>query len=634
MQNVNARFEQRTKETLRIVLQWSVCIFLALGFASASSSLASPAFLSAANLNSTGASNPQQAQTRSATPSRTVSPTITTTRRSSSPPQAVRAPVAARSIPGQTQVDANTIALYHFDSPDGANAIDATGNYTGTLFGGATVTTSGLYAGVLQLDGSTGYGRTGHLGNLSSGTIEAFVDFRQACLLPDGTSTVSGQFAILSAVDEATGQTVLYLGAHTGLMFGIFSNGAWHWADSGINPCRYLNGPNPPAANMWPYETWRYHHVAATWGPRGIEIWVDGVLHGVGNNDPNAGTAPYPYMCNPQMQMGTGAYPRCATPAMAPLMTPYPPPGDYYGGLPSYSTFLIGKDSTGNFLKSSVDEVRISNTQRTFEWTVVPTLTPTPTWTPVYLTGEYPVDGYTLSLYHLNSAILYPYGGFLTVQDQAQGQYNGLSGTFNSISPQGRFNSSLWLGGDSFLDMGMPGTPGNGTVEAWVNLGNGSPHVPIMTLQQNTLSMGSVLYLGAPTGGLVGFGVSDGDSLYWVDSGVPISALAGTWHHIAGTWGARGVEIWIDGILRNVNTAYRGGLMASVYKYRAGCDPSGNCIQGYIDEIRFSTIQRLFTPNGAFLPTPTPTASSTPTASLTPTITPTAYWIGLPAVTR
>ncbi|MBI5650581.1 MAG: hypothetical protein HZC40_09080 [Chloroflexi bacterium] len=559
------RFLKYIKSNLRIALQALVYLSLAIGFIIAFGGMSESPLRLYANVSA------QSAVTRTPVPlpSRTHSPTAPPLRRIS--PTLVRPNQAHSSIPGQTQVDANTIALYHFDAPNGGVVIDATGNFTGTLVGDATIV-PGLYSGALSTSGNNSYARTGYLGNLSAGTIEAFVDFVAAC------SGVESNFAIISAVNESTGKTVLYLGEHTGLVFGVFVNGAWLWANSGINSCRYLNGPYPPAGPLWPYETWRFHHVAATWGPRGTEIWVDGVLHGVGTNDPNAGIAPYPYSCNPQSQMASSTYPRCSTPVMLnQMLTPVLPPGNYVGGLPPYTTLRIGGDMDGLYFRGRIDEVRVSNLQRTFDSTVVPTTTPTPTSTPVYITGEYAVDAYTLSLFHLNSLV--PSGILMTTLDQVSGQYFGIGGSSPfSLSPGGRYNSALYLGGNAYLDMGAVGAPIAGVVEMWVNLSATANLMPLMTVSESPYSNGSKLFLGAPNSSTLQFGLDDGETFYWLDSGVPMTTLVGGWHHVAGTWGARGLEIWVDGIRRNVNPAVTGGLHEPIYRYRVGCDPGTNCI--------------------------------------------------------
>jgi hypothetical protein len=66
------------------------------------------------------------------------------------------------------------------------------------------------------------------------------------------------------------------LGAHPGysddqILFGIDSNG-WNWAESGVIP----------TPGQW-------YHLAGTWGPEGLKIYVDGELKGT-----NAYTGPVP----------------------------------------------------------------------------------------------------------------------------------------------------------------------------------------------------------------------------------------------------------------------------------------------------------------------------------------------------
>lgn len=528
---------------------------------------------------------------RQPNPSRTPSPTATApptralTARTSPP----RAASSAQSVPGQPQVDANTVVLYHFDTPDTV-AVDATGNYTGTLVGNATILDSGLYAGVLYLDGNNSYVQIGNLGSMPQGTIEAFVDFSQTC-------NHLWDLTILSAGGPlGSNQTTLWLGAHGALMFGIYDGTTWHYADSGITACRYLTQggtTNPfPWQNIpvrWPYETWRFHHVAGTWGPRGMEIWVDGVLHGVGTTYPDT-IYPPKYKCIPQDQEASPIYPVCTTPVPAPQMTPEPPPGDYYGGL-APSPWMIGCDQGtqgGLCFTGRIDEVRISNIQRTFEWTVVPTVTPVPTWTPIAPTGQYAVDQYTRALYHLNFST--PQG----VLEEVSQSYHKLNNWGAYIVPNGKFNAGLYLDGASSVALGN-GAPGNqGTIEAWVNFTSASAGQPIIADAEYNGSARSLLYLGPLSSSTLGFSVYDGTNQRWVDSGVSPASLAGCWHHIAGTFGPRGLEIWIDGSLRKADPTYTGAMYWSNDLWQLGCDTRGNCMKGIVDEVRISSIQRFF----------------------------------------
>ncbi len=525
-------------------------------------------------------------------------------------------------LPGQPGVDANTVALYHFDAPNGNTAIDATGRYTATLHGNAFATSSGLYGGVLQLDGRDGpgsYVRTGNLGALDSGTIEAFVDFQTAC-----TST-SDYFGIFSAGGEfgSNQPQGFWLGTDGFLKFKVVVDDKLYVADSAINPCRYLDGNGskdsyfvgwglPVEKALWPYETWRFHHVAGTWGPRGIEIWVDGVLHGVGFYVPDPSNPPAHdgYSCSPQQQQGSWHYPDCDSP---------PPglvPGAYAGGLSPYGTFLIGCDSSATCFKGRIDEARISSIQRTFTTAVDPTVTPLPTWTPVSISGEYPVDSHTLALFHLNSEIRSPANN--KVWEEVSQQYRNLVGQA-AIVPTGRFGSALALDGNgSLLAPGNLGVLGVGTIELWVNLAGRSGTQPLYAAKQYYNSTGTVLEFGASHNGNISLEISDGTASYATDSGVTSSSLAGCWHHLAGTWGPRGLEIWIDGALRSANGAFTRGMADPVDDWSIGCDFAGTCTQGVLDEVRVSKIQRVFTPRALAGRANTNTGSRQPVAGGTP----------------
>lgn len=582
--------EPRRAMGLRRGLQICVCLCLALGFMIAvGASISAPRAGAALVIGdrTSIASN----DTLNISPTKT--PTLTPTRKPLSPARAPQSPLSPQTIPGQPTADANTVLLYHFDAPTGnTDAIDATGNYTGTLFGNAVITTSGLYSGALQVDGNASYVRTGNLGDMPQGTIEAFVDFYSAC-----TETAGNNIPIVAAGGEyGSNQPVLVLRVLSDLVFDIYVNGQVYEANSGVNPCKYLTGISKLP---FPYDPVRFHHVAGTWGPRGMEIWIDGVLHGVGNLD-NTQTWPYRYMCDPQMQLSMWGYYNpyvpyaCLTPVRYPTMASFPI-GDYRGGLPAYNTFLIGCDSTSHCFHGRIDEVRISNVQRTFTMAVLPTLTPIPTQTPVYILGEYSVDGNTAALYHLNFENHIPYP---VVLDEVTQQYKVLWGQA-VVVPGGRFNSGLALDGNgSYLDMGNPGYFLNGTVEAWVNLDSGNGGQVIFETSQVPGGIGLVLALriNPQSGNLeMLIEVSDGQSHQGVDSGVSGSSLVGCWHHVAGTWGGRGLEMWIDGTLRNVNSGYTGGMYAQTDDWHVGCDFAGYCMNGRIDEVRVSSVQRTFT---------------------------------------
>lgn len=290
-------------------------------------------------------------------------------------------PPAPRSPFELPPVDPYTVALYRFDSAEGNIVPDEVGLHPATLVGNAGITPTGIFNGALYVDGNAAYARTGYLGPLPSGTIEAFVDFTTAC----GPFNQARYSTISAGGEYGSNQPAMIVRTDGYLNMEIVIGGGIQMATSGVNPCRYFQGGNTspyfyPTPVAWPYEKWRYHHIAGTWGPRGLEVWLDGVLHGVGNNTISTDHYNLNYACNPQMQLGSTLYPRCQTPVIGLV------PGGFAGGLPNYSTFLIGCDQQYRCFNGRIDEVRISNIQRTFspifDPTPTPIASPTPSPTP------------------------------------------------------------------------------------------------------------------------------------------------------------------------------------------------------------------------------------------------------------
>ncbi len=529
-----------------------------------------------------------------------------------------------RFMAGRPEVDSNTIALYHFDDQNGANVPDATGNPDGVVYGQSNIT-SAVYGNGFRFDGST-YIRPGNPSGLSQqGTIEAYVDFAEYCRdrgsIPFTIASIGGEYG--------SGQVVARLGADTWLYFRILGpDGYWYRASSAINVCRYLisglTNPSNGQQYWWPYETWRFHHVAGTWGPNGVEIWVDGVLHGFGFRDSEPMDMTYnPYACNPQMQLGivdpidkwnyppNPYYPDCSTVRRGlPL-----PPTDYTGGLLPYTTVLIGCDPNASraCYYGRIDEVRISNVQRSFDTMVDPTSTPPPTQTPVQ-TGVYNVDAHTLSLYHFDSV------NPTSAYDSATGQYSIVPN--GAVIVPGRYDNALEFNGRNCLRL-PTWNPLNGTIEAWINLDSGNPPLDIFSVQEYSISSNPSVYLGTlPTlsGGNLVFAIASNDVRYIANSGVDPASLTGVWHHVAGTWGSRGMEVWLDGQLRGTARFY-GRFPQPMSDSLAGCGAGNVFMRGLIDELRISDVQRTFAPY-----------RQSPTS--TPSVTPSVYWRDLPYLGR
>ena len=552
---------------------------------------------------------PTASRTYSPTPSRTPAAT-----------NQVRAPSAPRLIPGQPVLDANTVALYHFDSVSDTAAIDATGNYTGTFNSGSGVTANGLYAGGLNLNrNQNGFVALGNVGTMPQGTIEMFIDFLNACQQTDD------YFTILSAGNGFGGSQSMWVGVQGFIKFRLYVNGKWEWVDSGINPCRYLIGGNlasywagltPYPTNTWPYETWRLHHVAITWGPRGMEIWVDGVLHGVGAGPTPEGNT-YMYRCNPQMQLISWQYPLCTTPALN-ITAPY----SYRGGLPAYSTMLLGCDVPDFCFNGLIDEVRISDIQRTFTTSIIPTLTPVPTNTPVSPSGAYNLDGYTGNLFHLND---FQAGMPRTVKDEVTQQYTAILRGNSSIVSGGKFDNGLNLlgtldqdGTPAHVDLGHMTIQANGAIETWVKLttmpttgilinggGGYQDIVRVSRLQLILQDRGNGTHF-------LTYKMFDPNISDWRNAQaiIPSTLLLNSWHHLVFTWGSRGMELWVDGVI--YATYPYTGFPYSTDKFLIGCGQSGFCVAGMFDEFRVSTYQRAFAPPGPPTVTPTPTNTRPP----------------------
>ncbi|HOW69567.1 MAG TPA: hypothetical protein PKY77_03110 [Phycisphaerae bacterium] len=198
-------------------------------------------------------------------------------------------------------VDTNTVVLYHVDN----TATDEVGFHDGVLYGDAGYVPAKFGSG-LGLDGSGDYMRAGNVHvdpsrDLSQGTVELWFKLDQAPpnFVLTGSGTEYGSYW-----DDG-----FFFGRHTGysnnLVFMLWS-GSWEVADTGMAPESLVG---------------EWHHAAGTWGPAGLEVWLDGQV---------MGTNPY-----------TGGLPN-----------------------PSYQTMLIGTDAWTWATPGVIDEVRVSDVQR------------------------------------------------------------------------------------------------------------------------------------------------------------------------------------------------------------------------------------------------------------------------------
>ena len=211
-------FRSITPQHARQYLQVIVPVFALLGFlVAATPTIANPPQV-ASTLSPTATT---LSQTKTPTLQRTNTPTKSATPRLNTG----RAPIATW---GQPQVMTDTIALYHFDAPNGNLAVDATGNYTGTLFGDAMVDTTGLYGGVLHLHGNGGI-QIPTVFTQTQGTIEVFVDIAAGC-------PASSNIPLMAFYDTNGNLVAQWIWG--GNVFGILTPTRWQWADTGINACQ------------------------------------------------------------------------------------------------------------------------------------------------------------------------------------------------------------------------------------------------------------------------------------------------------------------------------------------------------------------------------------------------------------
>jgi RHS repeat-associated protein len=207
-------------------------------------------------------------------------------------------------ISNPLKVDENTILLYQFDGREN-RAIDATGRFNGTFYGEAHLVSEGKFGAGATFDGDRDYIRIGNVGAPPQGTVEAWVYF------PKGPGINTSYLMIANGGNEygANWDCPFDLGVHYGwggdLRFGLWSGG-WQWAASGVTPAQLAGG---------------WHHIAGTWGSKGVEIWIDGERKGYNS---------------------------------------------YTGGFscPNYPTVFVGTDSWTWDFNGIIDDFRISNIQR------------------------------------------------------------------------------------------------------------------------------------------------------------------------------------------------------------------------------------------------------------------------------
>ena len=163
---------------------------------------------------------------------------------------------------------------------DARNIISSDPSLDGVLMNGASANTAGLVGKAFSFDGMDSYVRLPNLVQAQpEGTVECWFKLNTW----DWNGASAGRYlwsSTLDLPDSGFHTDGINLGCHaqytgTGeLIFGVWETPAtlWHWARSGVTP----------DTNVW-------YHVAGTWGPNGVRIYINGALSG---SEPYTGPAP------------------------------------------------------------------------------------------------------------------------------------------------------------------------------------------------------------------------------------------------------------------------------------------------------------------------------------------------------
>jgi len=212
------------------------------------------------------------------------------------------------------------------------------------------------------------------------------------------------------------------------------------------------------------------------------------------------------------------------------------------------------------------------------------------------VTGPYEVDEHTVALYHCDT------GSGTTLIDET-GVYDGIfrsadNPIWTTDSMFGPHALEFDGIGDNVSQPALLETiPQEGTIELWFkpSVDIGTEHLEVwltfkIPSQYNSCHMGwsdydSRLHLQMNVLGTKHFAYSN--KRIW---------KAGTWYHVAVTWGSRGMEIWVNGVLEGTNpNTFIPITGTDAYDFSIGADHNSNYgFAGIIDEIRVSNIQRVF----------------------------------------
>jgi VCBS repeat-containing protein len=167
-----------------------------------------------------------------------------------------------------------------------------------------------------------------------------------------------------------------------------------------------------------------------------------------------------------------------------------------------------------------------------------------------------------LSYWHLGEA------SGTTVSDDgitgnASGTYNGVTlGQAGAIS--GDTDTSAGFDGiDDYIEISHDGSYllNDGTVQLWFNADNVTTNQALISKDSTGYDTGGHFTVRALSDGSIQVRIQDTTSDYYLNSTAG-SLTAGSWHHVAVTFGSNGAELFLDGVSVDSN-AYTGGLIGN-----------------------------------------------------------------------
>jgi hypothetical protein len=208
-----------------------------------------------------------------------------------------------------------------------------------------------------------------------------------------------------------------------------------------------------------------------------------------------------------------------------------------------------------------------------------------------------------LAVSNNNAIALYQFEG--DANDAIGSHHGSLHG--NASFAPGYLNQALQVDGNgSYVRLGNihqnpPRDLSQGAIEMWVNLAE-NPDGPLAIMAASSTDYGGNQDHGLFLGKHTAFSDNNVVFMTWAPlsggwqpaiSDVHLDDFVGQWRHVRGTWGLRGVEIWVDGAVRGTHS-YSGGMTNPNYEtILIGTNSWQWDMAGLIDEVRIFDIQVL-----------------------------------------